>query len=184
MAAQHTTHTDAARSRRTRRRGGEVDAKDGGGSTRNAHQSRTRRRRLAAGAVRARSNPRKARTPGTDLVLYQPPVESPLKERVVERLTQLYYSVSLALHRFQHRPPKQRTAKIVVVVPAHNEEASIARTLQALLQQTRRPDRVIVVADNCSDKTVEVARRFGSRVTVIETVGNRDRKVGALTMAW
>src|SRR5688572_28216368 len=102
MAAHHTTHTDAARSGRTRRRRGEVDAKDGGGSTRLAHQSRNRRRRLTAGTVRARSKTRKARTTGTELVLYQPPVESPLKERVVERLTQLYYSVSLALHRFQH----------------------------------------------------------------------------------
>jgi hypothetical protein len=86
--------------------------------------------------------------------------------------------------RARHRPPKQKTAKIVVVVPAHNEENSIAHTIQALLQQTRRPDRVVVVADNCTDKTVEVARRFGNRVTVIETVGNRDRKVGALTLAW
>jgi poly-beta-1,6-N-acetyl-D-glucosamine synthase len=102
----------------------------------------------------------------------------------VQRLTHLYYSASLALHRLQHRPPKTKTAKIVVVVPAHNEEQSIARTLQALLHQSRRPDRIIVVADNCSDKTVDIARRFGNRVTVIETAGNRDRKVGALTLAW
>jgi poly-beta-1,6-N-acetyl-D-glucosamine synthase len=139
---------------------------------------------MSAGAVRIGATAGRAGTPGTEIVPYTPTVESPLKERVVERLTQMYYSVSLALHRLQHRPPKQRTAKIVVVVPAHNEEQSIARTLQALLQQTRRPDRIIVVADNCSDRTVEIARRFGSRVTVIETAGNRDRKVGALTMAW
>ncbi len=88
------------------------------------------------------------------------------------------------MHRFQNRPPKTRTAKIVVVVPAHNEEGTIAGVLQALLAQTRRPERIVVVADNCTDKTVEIARRFGRRVTVIETVGNRDRKVGALRMAW
>lgn len=90
----------------------------------------------------------------------------------------------MAMHRFQNRPPKTRTAKIVVVVPAHNEEGTIAGVLQALLAQTRRPERIVVVADNCTDKTVEIARRFGRRVTVIETVGNRDRKVGALRMAW
>jgi cellulose synthase/poly-beta-1,6-N-acetylglucosamine synthase-like glycosyltransferase len=88
------------------------------------------------------------------------------------------------MHRMQNRPPKVRTAKIVVVVPAHNEEESIARTIKALLSQTRQPDRVVVVADNCSDRTVQIARGFGRRVTVIETVGNRDRKVGALRTAW
>jgi hypothetical protein len=97
---------------------------------------------------------------------------------------QLYQAASLALHRLQHRPRKTKTAKTVVVVPAHNEQDSIGRTIQALLAQTRRPDRIIVVADNCTDKTVEIARRFGRRVTVVETVGNKDRKVGALATAW
>jgi biofilm PGA synthesis N-glycosyltransferase PgaC len=73
---------------------------------------------------------------------------------------------------------------IIVGIPAHNEEGSIARTLHALLSQTRRPDRILVVADNCTDRTVEIASRMGRRVTVIQTVGNRDRKVGALTLAW
>ena len=84
----------------------------------------------------------------------------------------------------QNRPPKVKTAKIVVVVPAHNEEESIGRTIKALLSQTRQPDRIVIVADNCSDRTVQIARSFGRRVTVIETVGNRDRKVGALRTAW
>jgi biofilm PGA synthesis N-glycosyltransferase PgaC len=64
---------------------------------------------------------------------------------ITERLSQLYYSVALALHRARHRPPKQKTANIVVV-PAHNGEKSIAHTIQALLQQTRRPGRVRVVS--------------------------------------
>jgi len=122
----------------------------------------------------------------SDLVVYTPPSppRDALKRLLTERLTHLYYSASLALHRFRHRPPRTRTAKIVVVVPAHNEEGSIARTIQALLRQTRRPDRIVVVADNCTDRTVEVARRFGRQVTVIETHDNRDRKVGALAAAW
>ena len=69
-------------------------------------------------------------------------------------------------------------------MPAHNEESTIGGVIQALLSQTRRPERIVVVADNCTDRTVEIARRFGRRVTVIETVGNRDRKVGALRTAW
>jgi cellulose synthase/poly-beta-1,6-N-acetylglucosamine synthase-like glycosyltransferase len=126
-----------------------------------------------------------ARAVSTALSLYTPPAQQTSAHFSPARfITQLYYSVALAVHRSRNRPPKVKTAKVIAVVPAHNEESSIARTLKALLGQTRPPDRIVVVADNCSDKTVEVAQRFGRRVTVIETVGNRDRKVGALRTAW
>lgn len=121
----------------------------------------------------------------SDLVVYTPPPQrEAFKQKIVERLNQLYFSASLALHRFRHRPPRTRTAKIVVVVPAHNEEGTIGRTIEALLTQTRRPDRIVIVADNCADATADIARSYGKRVTVMETVDNRDRKVGALTQAW
>ncbi len=177
MAATNTPKTPPGARKTGRRRGGDV--RPGAASTRrSSHRARTFLSRL--------TDPRsKAQSTGTELVPYTPRVQTqPLGQRVVHQLTQMYYSTALALHRLQHRPPKTRTAKIVVVVPAHNEEGSIARTLHALLSQTRRPDRILVVADNCTDRTVEIASRMGRRVTVIETVGNRNRKVGALTMAW
>ena len=43
---------------------------------------------------------------------------------------------------------------LTVLVPAHNEAGTIADTLTSLLQQSHRPERIIVVADNCSDDTV------------------------------
>lgn len=44
--------------------------------------------------------------------------------------------------------------------------------------QTRSPDRVIVVADNCTDGTMEIAAASGAEV--VQTVGNADKKAGAL----
>jgi biofilm PGA synthesis N-glycosyltransferase PgaC len=70
---------------------------------------------------------------------------------------------------------------ITVLVPAHNEEALLPITLAALQEQTRPPDRVVVVADNCTDRTVEIAEEMGHEV--FETSGNRDRKAGALNQA-
>jgi cellulose synthase/poly-beta-1,6-N-acetylglucosamine synthase-like glycosyltransferase len=67
---------------------------------------------------------------------------------------------------------------VTVLIPAHNEERSLPDTLESLLAQSHRPERVIVVADNCTDSTAEVARRAG--VEVFETVGNREKKAGAL----
>jgi poly-beta-1,6-N-acetyl-D-glucosamine synthase len=71
---------------------------------------------------------------------------------------------------------------VVAVIPAHNEEAQLAATLESVLGQTRVPDRVLVVADNCTDRTVEIARTKG--VEVIETVDNAARKAGALNQGW
>ena len=68
--------------------------------------------------------------------------------------------------------------RVVVLVPAHNEEDGILHALKALGAQTRAPDRVIVVADNCDDATAERARGGGAEV--VTTVDNRAKKAGAL----
>ena len=68
--------------------------------------------------------------------------------------------------------------RCTVLIPAHDEQAVIDRTLTSLLHQQRPPDRIIVVADNCTDATVRIAR--GRGVEVVETVGNTQAKAGAL----
>ncbi|WP_182376808.1 glycosyltransferase family 2 protein [Nocardioides sp. WS12] len=70
---------------------------------------------------------------------------------------------------------------LTVLVPAHNEEQAITGTLAALFAQSYRPQRVIVVADNCTDDTVALARRAGA--DVFESQGNVHKKAGALNQA-
>jgi len=70
---------------------------------------------------------------------------------------------------------------VTVLIPAHNEEASLGATITSLSSQSHRPERVIVVADNCTDTTVEIAHRHG--VEVIESVDNTHKKAGALNQA-
>jgi biofilm PGA synthesis N-glycosyltransferase PgaC len=71
--------------------------------------------------------------------------------------------------------------RVVVVIPAHDEAAVIGATIVSLSRQTRPPDRVIVVADNCSDATADLSLRHGAEV--MTTVGNTARKAGALNQA-
>ena len=68
--------------------------------------------------------------------------------------------------------------RVTVLVPAHNEAATLPTTLTALGQQTRPPDRVIVVADNCTDRTADIAREMGYEA--FATVDNTHKKGGAL----
>jgi poly-beta-1,6-N-acetyl-D-glucosamine synthase len=75
-----------------------------------------------------------------------------------------------------------RARRVVAVIPAHDEEEQITETLRSLVEQSLRPDRIVVVADNCTDGTAAAASRAG--VEVLETVENRSRKAGALNQAW
>ncbi len=55
-------------------------------------------------------------------------------------------------------------ATAAVLVPAHNERAGIAATLRSIQPQLRVGDRLVVVADNCSDDTAAIARACGAEV--------------------
>jgi cellulose synthase/poly-beta-1,6-N-acetylglucosamine synthase-like glycosyltransferase len=57
--------------------------------------------------------------------------------------------------------PRPRAA---VLMPAHNEAAGIAAALASVLPQLQGGDRVLVVADNCSDDTAEIAAACGAEV--------------------
>jgi hypothetical protein len=70
---------------------------------------------------------------------------------------------------------------ITVLIPAHNEEVSLPGTIASLVGQSHPPERIIVVADNCTDGTESVARAHNAEVFV--TVGNADKKAGALNQA-
>jgi len=70
---------------------------------------------------------------------------------------------------------------ITVLVPAHNEAACIAETLTSLKSQSHPPERIIVVADNCTDGTEEIASALG--VEVRRSIGNKHKKAGALNQA-
>ena len=67
---------------------------------------------------------------------------------------------------------------LTAVIPAHNEAATIGETIRSLRHQERPPDRIIVVCDNCTDATAELAMLAGAEV--VSTVGNTARKAGAL----
>lgn len=50
--------------------------------------------------------------------------------------------------------------KVSVVIPVFNEEKYIKACLDSLHNQIDLPDEIIVVDNNCTDKTVEIASRY------------------------
>lgn len=50
--------------------------------------------------------------------------------------------------------------KVSVVVTVLNEEATVAALLESLLNQTKKPDEIIIVDGGSSDKTIDIIKRY------------------------
>jgi len=68
-------------------------------------------------------------------------------------------------------------SRIVVVIPAHDEEQLVPRAVASLLDQTYPRDlyEIVVVADNCTDETATVAEAAGATVLVRNVPGSRGK---------
>jgi cellulose synthase/poly-beta-1,6-N-acetylglucosamine synthase-like glycosyltransferase len=80
----------------------------------------------------------------------------------------LCIEILAAFLRSKNRPPLSRGpgSRVALLVPARNESAGISATLEGIKAQLRLDDLLLVVADNCTDNTAQVARAAGA--TVIE----------------
>jgi glycosyltransferase involved in cell wall biosynthesis len=59
---------------------------------------------------------------------------------------------------------------ISIIVPAHNENSVIARTLREWVNRPGSEElSIVVVCNGCTDETATIARRFGSGIRVIES---------------
>lgn len=60
-----------------------------------------------------------------------------------------------------------------IIIPAHNEEDYIGKTLESLAQQTLLPKAVVVVNDNSSDNTQNICEDFASKWPWISIVNSK-----------
>lgn len=82
----------------------------------------------------------------------------------------LFVEVIAALKTGQTRPVKSSgpdiTKRVVVIVPAHDESTGIIPTIADIRPQLNGNDRLVVVADNCTDDTAAVAKAAGAEVII------------------
>lgn len=57
--------------------------------------------------------------------------------------------------------------KVTILIPCHNEEKSIRECVLSCLNQTVKPDQVLVVNDGSTDKSGEILASFGSKIDVV-----------------
>jgi glycosyltransferase involved in cell wall biosynthesis len=63
--------------------------------------------------------------------------------------------------------------KYYIIIPAYNEEAFMAITLQSLVTQTVLPTKIIVVNDNSTDSTAEIVTSFSEKFPFITLVNKK-----------
>ena len=71
--------------------------------------------------------------------------------------------------------------RVAVLVPAHNEGAGLLPTLADIKAQMSAADRVLVVADNCTDDTATIAASAGADVVARN---DPDRRGKGYALAW
>ena len=63
--------------------------------------------------------------------------------------------------------------KYYIIIPAYNEEAFMALTLQSLVEQTLLPSKIVVVNDNSTDSTAEIVTSFSEKFPFITLVNKK-----------
>ncbi len=77
--------------------------------------------------------------------------------------------------RLREAPPPPGQPETVILMPAHNEAATIGSTLDRLQPALTKNVRLIVVADNCTDDTAEIVRSWGHAVIERHDPENRGK---------
>ncbi len=76
---------------------------------------------------------------------------------------------------------------VVALIPAYKEEETIGATIEALLNQDRVPDAIVVIPNGCPDRTPEIVRDYvsrDSRIVSYELPKLEHKKPQALNLAW
>jgi biofilm PGA synthesis N-glycosyltransferase PgaC len=84
---------------------------------------------------------------------------------------------------------KRYNDKVVALVPAYNEEDIIERTIDSLMAQTYAFSYILVIANNCTDQTVEIVQRlqqfYGTdKLRLVVMAENKGKKAGALNFGF
>ncbi len=80
-------------------------------------------------------------------------------------------SKQLALNKDNNSPSEvsgQNFPLVSVIIPVYNGQETICRAVDNVLEQSYREREVIVVDDGSADSSIELLRRYGSKIRLVE----------------
>ncbi|WP_432041437.1 glycosyltransferase family 2 protein [Streptomyces cadmiisoli] len=81
------------------------------------------------------------------------------------------------------RRPTTTPARVIALIPARNESDRIAAAIAGLQAQTRVPDEIIAVTNNCTDDYATAIAARDAGAAVLDLHGIQGKKAGALNEA-
>ncbi len=92
----------------------------------------------------------------------------------------------------RHRVAKKIVTKrprVIALLPAHNEQTTIAKSLDSLLNQSWPLTYILVIADNCNDNTIRIVKKYQKKygcqkIRLLKTKNNNHKKAGALNQGF
>ena len=89
---------------------------------------------------------------------------------LVQVLAALTVSRRRALNALERVKPTSAPLDVCLLMPAHNESGGIAAVLRTLQPQLGAHQRLLVVADNCTDDTAEIVRMCAGLSGFVEVI--------------
>jgi glycosyltransferase involved in cell wall biosynthesis len=86
-------------------------------------------------------------------------------------------AIEFSVTRRRISPEDASKPLVSILIPAHNAEESIAKTLRSAITQTWKRKEIIVVDDGSTDRTLEIARRFESSCVRVSAQKNQGAAV-------
>jgi len=84
-------------------------------------------------------------------------------------------AMSVGKRALEPAPNQTTRDRVGVLIPAHDEEDTLPAMILKIRPQLRDGDRLLVVADNCSDGTAVLAEGLGAEVVVRTDPANRGK---------
>lgn len=69
--------------------------------------------------------------------------------------------------------------KVSILIPCFNEEKSIEKCVLSCLNQSRKPDQIVIVDDSSTDKTPDILARYKDQIRVVRTPKRTGKKSSA-----
>jgi len=69
--------------------------------------------------------------------------------------------------------------KVSILIPCFNEEKSIEKCVLSCLNQSRKPDQIVVVDDSSTDKTPDILARYRGQIKIVRTLKRTGKKSSA-----
>ena len=65
--------------------------------------------------------------------------------------------------------------KILIIIPVYNEELYIKNCINSFINQSHKPDQIVIVNDNSTDNTEKILKKYSKKFSFIKYVNKKSK---------